>query len=252
MSNVVAVIPARYSSTRLPGKPLMDICGWPMVRHVFERVKRCGEVDKVIVATDDKRVAEAVEAFGGYAVLTSPAHISGTDRVAEAAKGMKCSIVVNVQGDEPLIRPEVIDATVSFLKSREEASVATACSSLDDQHEIFNPNVVKVVLDKFGRALYFSRAPIPYLRNGGGHERPAYRHIGLYAYRSSFLYEFANMKPTPLELSEKLEQLRILENGYDIHVAIVDYEPIGVDTVEDLERVRAIISEEKRGKRLED
>lgn len=244
--NVIAIIPARYASTRLEGKPLVDIAGKPMIQHVYERAKNARLVNDVIAATDDKRIFEAVKKFGGKAVMTSPAHKSGTDRLAEAAATIKCDLVVNVQGDEPTIESDMIDEAVRPLLDDAEICMATLKTKITDETELNNLNAVKVVTDKSDFALYFSRLPIPYVRELGQElsaiscqsSATHYKHIGLYVYRKDFLLKFAQMKPTALEDAEKLEQLRVLENGYKIKVMETKFNSIGVDTTEDLERVR--------------
>lgn len=247
---VVAIIPARYASTRLKGKPLLNIDGKPMIQWVYERAKKAKLTNDVIAATDDKRVFDAVRYFGGKAVMTSPEHRTGTDRIAEAADGLNVDIIINVQGDEPLIEPEMIDAAIRPLTNDSEIVAATLKTKIKDEKELSNPNVVKVVTDKNDFALYFSRLPIPYVRNS--EQWPVisdqknnihFKHIGLYVYRKDFLLKFARMKPTPLEEAEKLEQLRVLENGYKIKVVETKHDSIGVDTEEDLEKVRKIVKE---------
>lgn len=243
---VVAFIPARYGSTRLNGKPLVNICGKPMVQWVCEKARAARLVNDVTVATDDERVMRAVRDFGGKAVMTSPAHTSGTDRVAEAVRGTHADIIVNVQGDEPLIEPRLIDQAVSPMLDDPGILLCTLKTRIRDEEEYRNPNAVKVVTDKDGFALYFSRSPLPHYRtpfNEAAH--PAYKHIGLYVYRRDFLVEFSSLKPTPLEQSEHLEQLRALENGFRIKVVETDYSPVSVDTPEDLERVRALMKGKK-------
>lgn len=240
MDSVVAVIPARYESTRLPGKPLADLHGKPMIQRVYEQTARAAGVDRVLVATDDERIRTAVRGFGGDVVMTSPQHRTGTDRIAEVAAELACDIVVNVQGDEPLIAPPLIAQVARILAARKKASVSTACHAIHEQSALDNPNVVKVVLDAEGYALYFSRARIPYPREAGA---PCYRHAGIYGYRVGFLKKYARLKPAPLEKSEALEQLRVLWHGYRIAVAISETEiPPGVDTPQDLEAVRRMIS----------
>jgi len=238
---VVAIIPARYASTRLHGKPLLHIDEKPMIQWVYERTKKAKLTNDVLVATDDKRVFDAVGHFGGKAVMTSSEHKTGTDRIAEAAGGLNVDIIVNVQGDEPLIEPEMIDAAIRPLINDSEIVAATLKAQIKDEKELENPNVVKVVTDKNEFALYFSRLPIPYVR--GQEKNIHFKHIGLYVYRKDFLVKFARMKPTPLEEAEKLEQLRVLENGYKIKVVETKHDSIGVDTKEDLEKVRKIVIE---------
>jgi 3-deoxy-manno-octulosonate cytidylyltransferase (CMP-KDO synthetase) len=242
------VVPARYASTRLPGKPLADIGGRPMVVRVVEAALRSAAVD-VCVATDDERVCAAVEEYGHHAVMTRADHLSGTDRIAEVALEQGWAdrdIVVNVQGDEPLIEPALIDAVAAALASDLEAVVATAAHPIATAADFFNPNAVKVVCDATGRALYFSRAPIPWARDAFATDRAALpldlgalRHIGIYAYRVGFLHQYGKLAPAPIEHSEALEQLRVLWHGHAIRVAVCDCPPEpGVDTADDLERVR--------------
>ena len=239
MTDIIAIIPARYGSTRFPGKVLADICGKPLIRHVYERVLLSSVVSRAAVATDDERVAKAVRDFGGEAVMTSTEHACGTDRVAEAVKHTGGDIIVNVQGDEPLIDPAVIDSVCKLIMKDEEIVCSTAASPITDEAEYKNPNAVKVVTDLRGRALYFSRSPLPFYRDGGF--SGAYLHTGIYCFRRDFLERYASLEQTPLEKAEKLEQLRILEHGYRIGVVVSDYRSAGVDTEEDLEIVRRLI-----------
>jgi len=235
------IIPARYASTRFPGKPLADIGGKPMVVHVCERAAKSGAA-AVHVATDDERIAAAVRAHGHQAIITRADHASGTDRLAEAARKLRLkdsSIVVNVQGDEPLIAPRLIAQVARILERKPRASVSTACHAIHDAASLANPNVVKVVFDAEGYALYFSRAQIPHPREPGA---TCYRHAGIYGYRVSFLKKYSRLKASPLEKAEALEQLRVLWHGYRIAVAVSETEiPPGVDTPQDLEAVRRII-----------
>ena len=236
------IIPARYASTRFPGKPLADLGGKPMIARVCERAAASG-ARSVCVATDDERIATAVRAHGFDARMTRADHPSGTDRIAQAAAAMglaPAEIVVNVQGDEPLIAPTLIARVAAALAAHPQASVSTACHPLHDAAAFANPNVVKVVLDAEGYALYFSRAPIPHPRAGGV---PAcLRHIGIYGYRMSFLGRYASLAPAPLEEIEALEQLRVLWHGFRIAVAVSDEQaPPGVDTPQDLEAVRKML-----------
>lgn len=250
MAGFSVIVPARYGSTRFPGKALADLGGKPMVVRVCERARASG-AGRVCVATDDERIARAVRAQGYEARMTRADHASGTDRVAEAAAALGLAddaIVVNVQGDEPLIAPALIGGVAAALERDAEASVSTACHPIGDAASVFNPNVVKVVLDARGRALYFSRAPIPYARDAyaaGGREPPAglpcYRHLGIYGYRVAFLERYAKLAPSPLERFEALEQLRVLWHGYRIAVTVSSHDaPPGVDTPQDLETVRAL------------
>jgi 3-deoxy-manno-octulosonate cytidylyltransferase (CMP-KDO synthetase) len=236
------IIPARYASTRFPGKPLADIGGKPMVVHVCERAAKSGATG-VHVATDDERIAAAVRAHGHQAIMTRADHSSGTDRLAEAARKLRLAdsqVVVNVQGDEPLIAPKLIAQVAKMLEKKRDASVSTACHEIHDEASLENPNVVKVVLDAGGYALYFSRSRIPYPRAAGAR---CFRHAGIYGYRVGFLKKYARLKPAPLETSEALEQLRVLWYGHRIAVAVSETEiPPGVDTPEDLEAVRRMLA----------
>ena len=246
------LIPARFASTRLPGKPLADIAGKPMVVRVAERALASG-AERVVVATDDARVAAAAAAHGIAACMTRADHPTGTDRLAEAAAALALpddAVVVNVQGDEPLLDPALMRRMADVLSARPDAAIATACHPIDDVAEAFNPNVVKVVLDAAGYALYFSRATIPWARDAFAAARdalpaglPLYRHYGLYAYRASFLRAYPRLAPAPVERFEALEQLRALWHGFRIAVEITHGTPApGIDTPEDLERVRALFA----------
>ena len=240
--SVVAIIPARYHSTRLPGKALADIAGRPMIEHVYRRAAAATAVTSVLVATDDDRILEAVRAFGGAACMTSPHHVSGTDRLAEVAAELACEIVVNVQGDEPLIEPSMIDEAVEPLLADPMVVMSTLRRRIDDPDELHNPNVTKVVVDREGYALYFSRAPIPFVRDGG-EPAPAWRHVGLYVYRRDCLLQLAGLPPSTLERAEALEQLRALEHGIRILAVETAHDSIGVDTPDDLERARRLLAE---------
>ena len=249
-SPFLVLIPARFASSRLHGKPLADIGGKPMVVHVADRARASGAA-AVWVATDDRDVFDAVKRHGHQAMMTRTDHAAGTDRIAEAAEQLALAdgeIVVNVQGDEPLIEPELIREVAQSLAENEQASIATACHPITDAASLVNPNVVKVVLDRTGHALYFSRAPIPYARDSVALNQnalpaglPSYRHIGIYAYRARFLRLYNRLEPAAIERFEALEQLRALWHGYRIAVAVTARAPeAGVDTAEDLERVRRI------------
>jgi 3-deoxy-manno-octulosonate cytidylyltransferase (CMP-KDO synthetase) len=216
-----------------------------MIEHVYRRTAAAAAVGAVVVATDDSRVAAAVEAFGGVVRLTRASHHSGTDRLAEVAEDLACEIVVNVQGDEPLVEPEMIDEAVAPLQADPALCMSTLRHRITDPADCTNPHVVKVVVDARGDALYFSRSPIPHVRSGGA-TAPVYRHIGLYAYRRPFLLAFARLRPTPLELAESLEQLRALEHGFRIRTVETQHDSIGVDTPEDLERVRRLVTADAR------
>ena len=253
---VVAVIPARYGSTRFEGKPLADILGKPMIQHVYEGVSQSKLIEDIVVATDDERIVEAVLAFGGKAIMTSADHPTGSDRVAEVAQKLKSEIIVNVQGDEPLIKGRMIDKAIRPLLTDETLLMSTLMTKIEEVTDWLNPNVVKVAVDQKGHALYFSRSPIPFPRDlnferllsarSGGKRivlKHVFKHLGVYVYRRKFLLRFTKMKPTPLEELEKLEQLRVLENGYRIKLSAVNYEPFSVDTPEDLQKVVAFLSQ---------
>ena len=250
---IVAIIPARFGSTRLPGKPLSDIHGKPMIQHVHERVRRARRPDRVLVATDDERIAAVVRGFGGEAVLTSAGHETGTDRLAEvAAATTDAEIVVNVQGDEPMLDPEGIDAAVDALARDPGLDMATLSLPLREVDEMLSPSVVKVVSNARGEALYFSRSPIPLVRDAPSPRAAAAaavarglarKHVGLYVYRRAALLRFASLPPSPLEAAEGLEQLRALHHG--MRIGVVEREGVAgpaVDTAEDLERVRALLA----------
>ena len=240
----ICVIPARYSSTRLPGKPLKDIYGKPMICRVWERASLAKSVEEVIVATDDERILQAVEKNSGRAIMTRADHKTGTDRLAEVAeKFPDVEVIVNVQGDEPLIEPALIDELIGEFVADKNLQMATVATELTDADEMKNPNNVKVVIDKNNDALYFSRSLIPYPRNVG--KAKVFKHIGIYAYRRNFLLAYAKMTPTPLEQSESLEQLRALENGYKIRVIKSSCRFVGVDTEEDLKLVNEIYRREE-------
>jgi 3-deoxy-manno-octulosonate cytidylyltransferase (CMP-KDO synthetase) len=238
----IAIIPARYSSTRFPGKPIAQIDGKPLIEHVYRRVEQARLVGRIIVATDDERIRRAVEQFGGTAVMTRNDHSSGTDRLAEVANGLEQdTLILNVQGDEPMIEPAVIDQAITAAQLR-DAEIVTLMTRLDPA-EADDPNRVKVVVDRNGHALYFSRSRIP---SGG----TTFLHIGLYAYRVCFLKEFTKLDPTPLERAERLEQLRALEHGYRIRVVEVESESWGIDTPEDLERFKVIRGQTTKSPKL--
>lgn len=235
----VGVIPARYASTRFPGKPLALIAGKPMIQWVYEGARKAQSLQRVLVATDDERIEDAVRHFGGEVMMTSADHACGTDRLAEVAQRLPfAGVLVNIQGDEPLIRPESIDLAVDRLKEAHHAGMSTLVTTCPPE-DCNNPNVVKVVLDRQGMALYFSRAPIPYQRTTLPDLRTL-KHIGLYAYRRDFLLQFAAASPTLLEQTEGLEQLRALEMGWPIACAHSPYDSIGVDTPEDIARVLSV------------
>jgi 3-deoxy-manno-octulosonate cytidylyltransferase (CMP-KDO synthetase) len=238
---ITAIIPARYSSSRLPGKPLKYICGKTMVQRVYEQVKKVSLIDEVIVATDDQRIFDEVKKNNGNVTITSKEHKTGTDRLAEVAAKIDSDIIVNVQGDEPLINPSVIKLAIEPLLADTTLKMSTLKHLTNNKKEINNPNIVKVITDKDDNAVYFSRSKIPYDRSSKQFEY--FKHIGLYVYRKDFLLKYANMKSTPLEQQESLEQLRVIENGYKIKVIETEYDSIGVDTEKDLNKVRKILGE---------
>ncbi len=232
---MVAIIPARYGSTRFPGKPLAGQTGWPLIRHVHEAVSAARRIDRVIVATDDERIAAAVREFGGQAVMTRPDHATGTDRIAEVARSLKAGLIVNVQGDEPEMDPANIDRLVALMEERPEAEMGSLACRFTRAEDVVNPACVKVVLDGNGFALYFSRSLIPYPRDDGG--RPAdpgrwLLHLGIYAYRPAFLRRMTAAPPAPSEVLEQLEQLRALHLGARIAMAVVERHSSGIDTPE--------------------
>ena len=245
MAEVVGIIPARYDSKRLPGKPLVLIHDRPMIQHVYQRAAQAATLDRLVVATDDSRIQKEVAQFGGEVLMTSREHRSGSDRVAEAARQLMIkddAIVVNIQGDEPLLRAEMIDSLVRKLQEDTDVPMATLAYPETDKNDFTDPGVVKVVLDVKGRALYFSRSPIPAVRNKS--LTPTYyKHLGFYGYRNGFLQEFTKLSPGVLEKLEKLEQLRALEHGFTISVVITPFDSISVDTPEDLARIRKIMEQ---------
>lgn len=248
LKNVVCVIPARYESSRFPGKPLVRILNKPMIQWVYERSCRAKGVSEVVVATDDARIAHEVENFGGKVLMTSRHHPSGTSRVAEAARRYACAIVVNVQGDEPFIAPEVIEETVKILWKTPSLHMATAATPFAKRNEMLDENVVKVALDKKDRALYFSRSVIPHMQDEmlwKDVSQTVLRHIGIYAYTKSFLFKLVRFAPSPLEQAERLEQLRVLENGCSIGVARVTYRGMAVDAPQDLQKIKRYLSKKK-------
>jgi 3-deoxy-manno-octulosonate cytidylyltransferase (CMP-KDO synthetase) len=237
-----AVIPARYAATRLPGKPLVEIAGKPMIQRVWEQVRQAKNISRVVVATDDDRIRSVVEKFGGEAIMTRTDHATGTDRIAEVAASHDAGIFLNVQGDEPLVSPEAVDALAEAISSDPEVQLATLAVALKTPADIMDPNIVKVVLDFDDNALYFSRAPIPWVRDKGTatHARHL-KHLGLYAYRRSALIEYNTLPPGDLERVEQLEQLRWLENGFKIRVAETEHDSVSVDVPEDVARIEKLL-----------
>ncbi len=249
---VVCVIPARYASSRFPGKPLALLANHPMIEWVYRRALKARKIDQVMVATDDERIANAVKKFGGNVCMTPSNLASGTDRVAMAVEGMEADVVINLQGDEPLVDPRLLDALAQVFEERPEVKIATPIAKIHDTRELTDPNLVRVAIDHQGFALFFTRSIIPYLRDVADQSRwieqfPFYKHIGIYAYRKDFLLTLTKIPPGPLEMAEKLEQLRVLENGYRIFTVKTAYQSHSVDTPDDLKRVNALIKKERIG-----
>jgi len=242
---ILGVIPARYASSRFPGKALATLGSKTMLEHVWDRVKLAHYLTDAVIATDDKRIYDEARRFGASARMTRADHVSGTDRVAEVASATDAELIVNIQGDEPLIDPEAIDAAVLPLTHEPAIHMGTLKKKIEDPREIDDPNVVKVVTDRFQNAIYFSRSTIPHVRGGG--DAHYYKHIGLYVYRRDFLLRYSDLPIGPLEEAERLEQLRALENGFKIRVVETEYESLGVDTPEDLARVTELFEAVSRG-----
>ncbi len=238
----IGIIPARWGSTRFEGKVLAFLQGKPLIQHVWERAKRSKLLDEVIIACDDKRIQEAALKFNARVVMTSPHHSSGTDRMAEVIKTKPCDLVVNIQGDGPMIDPKVIDRLVVVLSNASDCPVATVIKKISREEEINNPNVVKVVINKNNEAMYFSRSAIPYDRSQKKERGVYYKHLGIYAYRREFLLQFTGLPSSILENRERLEQLRVLEAGYKIKIIETEIETMGVDTPEDLNKVEALLN----------
>src|SRR6202167_3808642 len=241
-NSVLLVVPARYASVRFPGKPLAQIAGRPMIEHGVERLREAGSASRIVVATEDQRIKHAVASSGGEAIMTGADHRTGTDRVAEVAVHIPADIYVNVQGDEPLIDSATVDAVVQALSDDDAMQIATPCSPITKPNDIMDPNVVKVVRDFDGNALYFSRAPIPWVRDTGAKVAAEHwKHIGLYGYRREALLEFPTLPPGELERIEQLEQLRWLENGFHMHVVETMYNAVSVDVPADIQRVEKLL-----------
>jgi len=240
---VSVIIPARFASSRLPGKPLVDIGGRTMIERVYRRAAAARGISRVVVATDDERIARAVRAFGGEAVMTSPAHESGTDRIAEVARQMDADLVVNAQGDEPLLAPEAIEQAIAPMLTDPSIVMGTLGAPLDEARDLSNPDIVKVLVDGRGFAIYFSRAAVPFRRQATVLGNSVLKHVGLYVYRRAFLLALAELPRTPLERAESLEQLRAIEHGHRIKVVRTLYQSISVDTPEDLESVRRLAAD---------
>lgn len=242
MSKTAIIIPARYGSSRLEGKPLIEVNGKPIIKWVYEKAQQAKLADMIIVATDDERIFNAVKAFGGGVEMTSVNHKCGSDRIREVAeRHPEISYIVNLQGDEPLIKPESIDSVARNVQEDDNADISTLIRVLTDEEEINNPNLVKCVVDNNGYALYFSRSKIPFERNYG--IATFYGHLGIYGYKREALMKMTSLEQTPLERTESLEQLRALENGMKIKTSVVDFVPVGIDTLEDLEKFKEIISQ---------
>jgi 3-deoxy-manno-octulosonate cytidylyltransferase (CMP-KDO synthetase) len=240
--NVIGVIPARFQSSRFPGKVLAHLGPKTIIQYVWENAKQARLLDDLVVATDDRRIVEEVEKFGGRAVLTSPAHSSGTDRIAEVVNPIDVKVVVNIQADEPFLRPTMIDGLADALLKDSDVQMATLIKKIEAPSELSDPNVVKVVFNKLDFALYFSRTCLPCDSSGFGKGFDFYKHIGIYAYTKEFLFVFKNLPPSQLEKAERLEQLRVLEAGFRIKVIQTDVETIGIDTPEDLENARKLLA----------
>lgn len=242
MSKTAIIIPARYGSSRLEGKPLIEVNGKPIIQWVYEKAQQAKLADMIIVATDDERIFNAVKAFGGGVEMTSVNHKCGSDRIREVVeRHPEISYIVNLQGDEPLIKPESIDSVARNVQEDDNADISTLIRVLTDEEEINNPNLVKCVIDNNGYALYFSRSKIPFERNYG--IATFYGHLGIYGYKREALMKMTSLEQTPLERTESLEQLRALENGMKIKTSVVDFVPVGIDTLEDLEKFKEIISQ---------
>ena len=251
LPKILGVIPSRFASTRLAGKPLLDICGKPMVEHVYRRALASGVFFRVVIATDDERIYNAAEKFGGDVLITRADHPDGSNRVAEVARTIDTDYVINIQGDEPMLDPRMLRELAEGIVSDPGADSATVCVPITSEKDFNNPNIVKVVTDQKGRALYFSRSPIPFRRNAT--ECPVWEHLGIYAFTKEFLLKFVELPTTPLMKEESLEQLRILEHGYTMAVIATKYPSLGpnVNTEEDLQIVRKILAEEKDKNRVQ-
>jgi 3-deoxy-manno-octulosonate cytidylyltransferase (CMP-KDO synthetase) len=235
----IAVIPARYNSSRLPGKPLISIKGKPLIQRVYEKALKSKLLDRVLVATDNQKVKDLMENLGGEVKLTSKNHPTGTDRAAEAVRNIPCEVVLNIQCDEPFLDPRMVDDLIRLMKKEKELKMATLAYKMKDPQLIYDPNIVKVILDQKDFALYFSRMPVPFHRKDGKSKKSCfYEHIGVYAFRKSFLLRFAQLPQSPLEIAEKLEQLRALENGYKIKVLVTRYNSRAINSYSDLKRMK--------------
>ncbi|NQT75566.1 MAG: 3-deoxy-manno-octulosonate cytidylyltransferase [Candidatus Omnitrophica bacterium] len=245
----MGIIPARYGATRFEGKLLADLCGKPVIQHTWENAKKSKSIEDLIIATDDKRIYNACKGFGAKVSYTSKAHRSGSDRLTELASSIDAKVIVNIQADEPLIHPSMIDDVVSPLLKGKDIQMTTLCHKIAKEHELYDKNIVKVVMDRKGFALYFSRAAIPYKPRSIDNGKPIknhYKHIGIYAYVRDFLFTFKSLPQSPLEKAEKLEQLRVIENGYKIKVIETRFDTVGIDTPEDLLKATELIKGSKQ------
>lgn len=246
--DAIGIIPARYGATRFEGKLLADLCGKPVIQHTWENARKAKSIEDLIIATDDKRIYDCARGFGAKVIYTSKAHRSGSDRLTEVAGSIDTKVVVNIQADEPLVHPTMINDVVTPILKSKSIHIATLCHRINTEQEFLSPHAVKVVMDRKGFALYFSRGPIPYGADGGKPLTGCYKHIGIYAYTKDFLFTFKSLPQSDLEKIEKLEQLRVIENGYRIKVIETKFETIGIDTREDLERAVELIKGKREDK----
>ncbi|MFA4991658.1 MAG: 3-deoxy-manno-octulosonate cytidylyltransferase [Candidatus Omnitrophota bacterium] len=243
--DAVGIIPARYGSTRFEGKLLADLCGKPVIQHTWENARRSNAIDDLIIAADDKRIYNIAKGFGANVIYTSTGHKSGSDRLTEAVNSIDAKVIVNIQADEPLLHPTMIDDVVGPLLKDESINMTTLCHKIKDREEVSDPNVVKVVFDRNGIALYFSRSPIPYTMDSEIEPQNYYKHIGIYGYTKDFLFAFKSLPQSRLEQLERLEQLRVIENGYRLKVMETRFDTIGIDTAADLEKAKCLIKGNK-------
>ncbi|MFH1782206.1 MAG: 3-deoxy-manno-octulosonate cytidylyltransferase [Candidatus Omnitrophota bacterium] len=244
--NVIGIIPARYASTRFEGKLLAELCKKPVIQHVWENAKKSKSIDELIIATDDKRIYDVCKGFGAKVSYTSKAHKSGSDRLTEIVASIDTKVVVNIQADEPFIHPTMIDEVVDPILKDSSIDMTTLCHKIKNKEELLDPNVVKVVMNRAGFAMYFSRSPIPYDRSNSLKASGYYKHVGLYAYTRDFLFTFKSLPQSRMEKIEKLEQLRVIENGYRIKVSETKFDTVGIDTPEDLQRANELINGAKQ------
>lgn len=244
--DAIGIIPARYGATRFEGKLLAELCGKPVIQHTWENAKKAKSIEDLIIATDDKRIYSCVKGFGAKVVYTSKEHKSGSDRLTEVVTSIDAKVICNIQADEPLIHPAMIDDVVSPLLKDKSILMTSLCHKIRNEHELLDPNIVKVVRDRKDFALYFSRSAIPYMRNQDSRGVNYYKHIGIYAYTKDFLFTFKSLPQSKLEKIEKLEQLRVIENGYKIKVVETKFDTVGIDTPEDLEKAVNLIKGTKQ------